>query len=91
LAIEPDLDRFAASGRDVLVINDLSLYLQAGKAADLITRLAPAQTLVANGYFGARLGQGGLSRRERAEMESFLARCQTVVRLPAGQAKWLSG
>lgn len=58
-----------AGGRDIVFLNDASIYLQAGSADELIAKLRGAATVVANGYFGQRLGGGELSRHERAEME----------------------
>ena len=57
------------SGRDVLFVNDVTLYLQAGFAADLLGNLGKADftTLVVNGYWGQRLGDSALSRREREQ------------------------
>ncbi len=75
------LDRLDSSGRQVVFINDLSLYLQAGAAARLASRLAAYPTVVANAYRGARLGGGELSRRERAELEEALAWFHRVVEL----------
>lgn len=54
--------------RDILFINDASIYLQAGNAEDLTARIDAAETAVVNGYWGERLGGGKLSERERAEM-----------------------
>jgi hypothetical protein len=53
--------------RDILLINEVSIYLQAGTAEELILRLDRAATVVANGYWGRRLGGGTLTERERAE------------------------
>ncbi|HOD35504.1 MAG TPA: hypothetical protein PLR20_07490 [Syntrophales bacterium] len=66
---------------DILVMNDISLYLQAGRAVRLIQWMQTAKTVVANGYFGEKLGSGILSRRERAEMESLLPFFDRVLRL----------
>lgn len=70
-AIEALFDRLppSGSGRDVLFINDVTLYLQAGFAADLLGNLGKADftTLVVNGYWGQRLGDSALSRREREQ------------------------
>lgn len=63
------LQRLAASGRSIVFVNDVSMYLQAGTAEALLAHLAPAETLIVNGYWGQRLGGGELSRRERAGME----------------------
>jgi hypothetical protein len=55
--------------RDILLINDVSIYLQAGTAEDLTRWLDRAATVVANGYWGKRLGGGTLTEQERTEME----------------------
>jgi len=59
----------AAGGRDIVFLNDGSIYLQAGSADELIAKLRGAATVVANGYLGERLGGGELTRHERTEME----------------------
>jgi hypothetical protein len=61
----------ALPARDILFINDISMAVQAGRADDLIARLAQVGTVVANGYFGERLGAGELTRHERAQMEQL--------------------
>ena len=70
-AIEALFDQLppSGSGRDVLFINDVTLYLQAGFAADLLGNLGKVDftTLVVNGYWGQRLGDSALSRREREQ------------------------
>ena len=71
--IEAGWRRAGLQARDILVINDVSMYLQAGSADELIARLAPADTVIANGYFGERLGGGELTRHERAQMERLQA------------------
>lgn len=69
-------------GREILFMNDISLYLQAGRAAQLIRWMEESKTVVANGYFGKKLGSGALSRRERKEMEILRAFFDRVIRLP---------
>ena len=65
--------RFESLERDILFINDVSLYLQAGDL-DCITRLLEKTgTAVVNGYFGEKLGRGELSRREREAMKGLAA------------------
>ncbi len=56
--------------RDILFINDVTLFLQARSAASLIeaTGFDRRTTLVVNGYRGERLGGGALTRHETAEM-----------------------
>lgn len=72
--------------RDILFINDVTLYLQARSAASLIDAAGfdTRTTLVANGYRGERLGGGALTRHETvqmAELEKAFAEQGEVVRL----------
>jgi len=82
--VDAAVQRVVASGRGILFINDISMYLQAGTADELAPQLARADTVVANGYFGQRLGGGELTRHERTQMERLRAwfeRAGTVVTL----------
>ena len=72
--------------RDILFINDVTLFLQARSAASLIESAGfdRRTTLVINGYRGERLGDGALTRHETAEMselEMAFAKRGEVVRL----------
>lgn len=83
--IERLLQDVSAQPRDILFVNDITMYLQAGTADDLIIRLTPAGTVVANGYWGERLGGGELTRHERAEtdkLKAWFETAGTVVVLP---------
>ena len=62
-----------AEGREILFVNDVTMYLQAGTAEDLIARFGLADTLVVNGYLGESLGGGELTIRERAETDKIRA------------------
>ncbi len=72
--------------RDILFINDVTLFLQARSAASLIEAAGfdARTTLVVNGYRGERLGGGALTRHETAEMselEKVFAERGEIVRL----------
>ena len=82
--IEPLFEAFAAGGRDVLFVNDVSLYLQAGRPDHLTTWLSRAETVVANGYHGRSLGRGRLSQTEHRRMERLMAFFDRVIRLEKG-------
>ncbi|WP_462324718.1 hypothetical protein [Desulfoplanes sp.] len=56
---------------DLLIINDMSIYLQAGKAETMATVLDHAHTVVANGYKGQTLGTDSLSRTEKRRMDKI--------------------
>jgi hypothetical protein len=59
--------------RDILFINDVTLFLQARSAASLIESAGfdGRTTLVINGYRGKRLGGGVLTQHETAEMSEL--------------------
>ena len=80
--------RFESLERDILFINDVSLYLQAGGLDRITGLLEKAGTAVVNGYFGEKLGRGELSRREREAMKGLSAWFRTrgtVIAVKAGR------
>ena len=81
--IETLLKTFASSGRDILFVNDVSLYLHAGTTERLMWYVAAATTIVANGYYGEKLGPGILSLREAAEMRKLIDAFPCHISLPA--------
>ncbi|SDI75837.1 hypothetical protein [Propionivibrio dicarboxylicus] len=60
--------------RDILFINDVTLFLQTRCAASLIDAadFKRRTTLIVNGYRGERLGGGELTRHETAEMAELV-------------------
>ena len=82
LKIDRLLEEFQGSGRDILFINDVSMYLQTGSTSELLRRIEPARTVVANGYYGRKLGGGALSAREAEEMAKLIAAFAYHVALP---------
>lgn len=82
------LTRFESLDRDILFVNDVSLYLQAGDLDCITGLLEKTGTAVVNGYFGEKLGRGELSRRERDAMEGLAAWFRsrgTVIAMKAGR------
>ncbi|NPU82965.1 MAG: hypothetical protein HPY65_00640 [Syntrophaceae bacterium] len=73
LAIDALFPRASKTSRDILFVNDISLYLQAGNVEDLTTFLNGFGTVIANGYRGERLGGGSLTEREKEQMEKLMA------------------
>jgi len=80
--IDQALRTLQPSATSVLFINDISLYFHAGDAEQIWVSLEKVSTLVMNGYYGRYFGSSPLSQRERAEMESLMARCDRVLFLP---------
>jgi len=65
----------------ILVVNDATLYLQAGSLERFSTLLDCAPTVIVNAYSGTHFSDGPLTRRER-ELTAGLARqCDRVIRL----------
>ena len=77
-------EEFQGTERDILFINDVSMYLQAGTAKDLLQWIGRVSTVVANGYYGQKLGTGVLSRREAAEMETLIRAFPSCIKMPEG-------
>lgn len=75
-------EAYRTCGRDILFINDASIYLQAGQADDLLRLMAPASTVVANAYYGRALGAGRLSAHEAEEMGRLMAAFAVCINAP---------
>jgi hypothetical protein len=63
----------------VLIINDVSIYLQAGELDKLLSLLNSTPTVIMNGYFGRSLGGGRLGERERENMKALQEKCDKVI------------
>ncbi len=66
---------------DLLIINDMSIYLQTGKVEKLTAVIHHARTVIANGYQGTTLGADALSQAETIAMEKMARIFQHQVRL----------
>jgi len=80
--IEGEFKKLRGRSLRTVVINDVSLYLQAGRAEDLIFSWEKIPTLIMNGYYGRYFGASAFSRREREQMEVLISRCDQVFYLP---------
>ncbi len=67
--------------REVVVINDISLYLQGEEVEKLLRWLGHARTAVINGYYGQSFDKTEFSRRERARMETLMNFCDEIIQL----------
>ena len=67
-----------------LIINDVSLYLHARKAGQLMEAITAIPTLVMNGYYGSYFGMSPFSLRERERMEILISLCDQAFYVPAG-------
>ena len=82
--IEPLLDRFLREPTPILIINDLSIYLQAGNPRKVVLVMEKCWTFIANCYKGRRLSEDlgtGVSRVEREATEFVERLVDVVIRL----------
>lgn len=86
-AIEPLLDAFLKDPHPFLVINDVTLYLQAGDDTRLATVLQSATTVLINAYYGESFVDHPISRRERRLTDRLIKDCDQVIRMPGKSAK----
>lgn len=80
--IEENLRLIQEQSWSLLVINDVTLYLQYGTAEKLLEILKKGETLLINGYFGRHFGKSAFSRREQQEMVKLLLACDQILFLP---------
>jgi len=65
----------------VLLINDVSIYLQTGDLDKILSLLKTTPTVIMNGYYGSSLGGGELGKRERENMDKLQEQCDLVIKL----------
>jgi hypothetical protein len=80
--ITPLLDEFRRAARPILIVNDATLFLQAGDYERLLAVLDTSETALINAYYGNSFPDYRLSRRERRLTERLMAACHRVIRLP---------
>ena len=71
-----DLERHS---RDVLFINDLTLYLQAGNIDRILNVLQNSATTIINAYYGNSFSDSELTRRERQLTEIIMKNSDSVI------------
>lgn len=65
--------------KDVLFINDVSLYLQRGDVARIVSLMNEVHTSILNGYFGTSLGEDPFSMEERKKMIELQEQCDRII------------
>lgn len=84
LAIEPLINDYILDPSSFLVINDLSMYLQAGRISKIMTCMRKAETFVSNAYYGTKLSDdkgSGISLKEKRLVDVLIGKSQVIVRL----------
>jgi hypothetical protein len=66
--------------KDVLFMNDVSIYLQRGKVERIVSVMSSSSTCIMNGYFGTSLGEDSFSAEERRKMIELQKFCDIIIR-----------
>ena len=82
-AIEVLLENARRIAAPILVINDVTLYLQAGRYERLMAVIHTAGTALINAYYGHSFPDYRLSRQERRLTDRLIQDCDRMIRLPA--------
>jgi hypothetical protein len=80
--IETLFEEFKRQPRDILFVNDATLYLQAGSLTLFLKTLAMSSTRIINAYYGHTFADSELTQRERKLTEALIAASDKVVRNP---------
>lgn len=80
-AIEPLIDRACASQRDILIVNDASLYLQAGAFARFQSLVDAFATAVINAYYGKSFKPAPFTDTERQNVKRLIEICDRTIPL----------
>jgi len=83
-AIDPLLDEFLRHPTEILIVNDITLYLHVGDLDKIVSCVRLAETFLASAYYGVRLKEDygtGISSRERQLVEKLRIYMDSVVNL----------
>lgn len=81
--IRPLLLNFLNDPTDVLVVNDLTIYLHAGDLSIVLDCMSSSQTFLANAYYGRDFDDkgSGINERERRLVEEIMKGIDVILKL----------
>ncbi|MBW1841642.1 MAG: hypothetical protein JRI75_07585 [Deltaproteobacteria bacterium] len=71
--------------REILFVNDATLYLQAGRLNRFVEILNTASTQVINAYYGNAFIDSELTRREKKLTEGLMRVCDRVIKITGSE------
>ena len=83
-SMEPLLNRFIRNATEVLVLNDVTLYLHSGKLETVLKCVKLAKTFLATAYYGSKLAKDlgtGISSRERQLTDKLATFMELVIKI----------
>jgi len=81
-AIEKLFTKFFLQKREILFVNDVTLYFQAGDLDRFIKILDTASTHIINAYYGHTFSDSELTRREKNLTEKLMKLCDQIIEMP---------
>lgn len=82
--IEKFLEEYLMKPTDILIVNDLTIYLHAGEIEKIFDIMEKAKTFIANAYYGNLLSEdkgSGLTAREKLLVQSLSKKFDKVIML----------
>ena len=80
--IERLFTKFHRQKKEILFVNDATLYLQAGHFKRFLEILDTTSTQIINAYYGNIFTDSELTRRERKLTENLMKTCDQVITMP---------
>jgi len=80
--IEKLFTNFFRQKREILFVNDVTLYFQAGDFQHFIKILDTASTHIINAYYGHTFSDSELTRREKNMTEKLMKLCDQIIEMP---------
>lgn len=81
-AIEKLFTKFYRQKREILFVNDVTLYFQAGDFERFIKILDTTSTQIINAYYGHTFSDSELTRREKNLTEELMKLCDQIIEMP---------
>jgi GTPase SAR1 family protein len=82
--MQPLFEEFIKKATDILVVNDITLYLHLGELETVLECIKLAKTFLATAYYGSKLAEDlgtGISLRERQLTDKLAAFMNLVVKI----------
>jgi GTPase SAR1 family protein len=82
--MQPLFEEFTKKATDILVVNDITLYLHLGELKTVLECIKLAKTFLATAYYGSKLAEDlgtGISLRERQLTDKLAAFMDLVVKI----------
>ena len=81
-AIEKLFAKFSQQKREILFVNDVTLYFQAGDFDRFIKILDSTSTHIINAYYGHTFSDSKLTEREKKLTEALMKLCDQIIEMP---------